>query len=163
MVEYHFIQTGLLKGESCICTTYEDDVEFIENKMAHFGIDVEGYKKNKMLYVCRINDPRLDPLGLLQGVENLRRSIMAESKPPVRIVSRFIRNIDSEEDKLANMFVERTVHSSFEKYNGSFMCPYPVSNIQSAIKGAWMQNHLRYHHTAIFVFKGDEGVAIDLR
>jgi hypothetical protein len=162
MVEYHFIQTGLQKGEYCIYTTHEDDVQLIEKKMADFGIDIEGYKRTKKLYVCRISDPRLDPLGLLQGIENLRRSIIGESKQPIRIVSRFIRNIESEEDKLANMFVERTVHSSFEKYNGSFMCPYPVSNIQSAIEGAWMQNHLRNHHTAIFIFKGDKGLAIDL-
>ena len=42
MVEYHFIQTGLQKGEYCIYTTHGDDVQFIENKTADLGIDVEG-------------------------------------------------------------------------------------------------------------------------
>jgi hypothetical protein len=162
MVEYHFIHTELQKGEYCIYTTHEDDISIIENTMADFGTDVEGYNRPRKLYVCRIGDPRLDPLGLLQGVENLRRSIIGESKRPFRIVSRFICNIESKEDKLANMFVEGTVHSSSEKYNGFFMCPYPVSNIQSAIEGAWMQNLLRNHHTAIFIFKGDKGLAMDL-
>jgi KaiC/GvpD/RAD55 family RecA-like ATPase len=49
MVEYHFIQTGLQKGEYCIYTTHEDDVQLIEKKMADFGIDIEGYKRTKRL------------------------------------------------------------------------------------------------------------------
>jgi hypothetical protein len=56
MVEYHFIQTGLQKGEYCVYTIHEDDVQFIENKMADFGIDVEGYKRMKKPNVCRISD-----------------------------------------------------------------------------------------------------------
>jgi KaiC/GvpD/RAD55 family RecA-like ATPase len=49
MVEYHFIHTGLQKGEYCIYTTHEDDISIIENTMADFGIDVEGYNRPRKL------------------------------------------------------------------------------------------------------------------
>jgi hypothetical protein len=163
MLEYRYTKIGLMNGETCVYTTHEkDEVEIIQNGMADFGIDVDYFKKKNLLHIMHITDPRQDREGLLQGVENLRKDIMDRSKTPLRLVSRFIKSVDDEDGKVANMFVERTIHSAFEKYNGSFMCPYPVSDIKSAIEGRWMQNHLRNHHAAIFVFKGGKGLAFGL-
>jgi hypothetical protein len=163
MMEYRYLKIGLLKGETCIYTTHEkDDVRSIENEMSDFGIDVDRFKKDHLLHVLHITDPRQDPEGLLQGIKNLEEELLSKSMSSVRIVSRFIRQVQNDEEKVANMFVERTVHAAFEKYNGSFMCPYPVDDIKSAIEGEWMQNHLRNHHAAIFVFKNGKGLALDL-
>jgi KaiC/GvpD/RAD55 family RecA-like ATPase len=116
MVEYHFIQTGLQKGEYCIYTTHEDDISIIESGMADFGIDVEGYKKIKMLHIYRIAEPQAGPQYLLQEIERLRKYIMADSKPSVRLVSRWMKNVEGEEeDQRANLVVEQIVHSIFEK------------------------------------------------
>ena len=163
MVEYHFIQTGLQKGEYCIYTTHEDDISIIESGMADFGIDVEGYKKIKMLHIYRIAEPQAGPQYLLQEIERLRKYIMADSKPSVRLVSRWMKNVEGEEeDQLANLVVEQTVHSIFEKNQGLAMCPYPVKDIKAGMKGAWMQNHLKNSHAVIFILKDGEGLAFKL-
>jgi hypothetical protein len=143
MVEYHFIQTGLQKGEYCVYTIHKDDISIIESGMADLGIDVEGYKKNKLLHIYRIAEPQADPQYLLHQIERLRKCIMADSKPPVRFVSRWMKNVEGEEDQQANLVDEQTVHSIFEKYQGSVICSYPVKDIKAGMKGAWMQNHLK--------------------
>jgi hypothetical protein len=162
IVEYHFIKTGLEKGESCIYTTHEDDIDLIERGLTDFGVNVEKYKKNNTLHVYKISDSQTDSEGIRQGIEKLRKKIMDNSKPPFRIVSRFTRNFENEMDRQASIDVERTVHSSFEKYQSSFICPYQVKNIKLEMKEAWMQNHLKNHHAAIFVFNGGEGLAFNL-
>ena len=162
LIEYRFIKIGLLRGESCIYTTHEDDIDDIERGMAQFGIDVDGYKKKKMLHVYKITDPQNDPDGLLKGIDRLSQRILAESKPPFRVVARFIRNYEKEVDRQANMFDERNTHSSFDEFQGSFICPYSIKDIMKAIEGAWMQELLRNHHTAIFVFKDGHGLALNL-
>jgi MEDS: MEthanogen/methylotroph, DcmR Sensory domain len=162
MVEYHFIQTGLLKGESCIYVTHEDEIRIIESGMADFGIDVEGYKKNKMLHFYQITEPRSDLRYLLHEIEWLRKCVMTDSKPPFRLVSRWMKNVDGEEGQHANMVVEKRVRSNFERYQGSVMCPYQVKDIKAAMKEAWMQNHLRNHHAVIFILKDGEGLAFNL-
>jgi DcmR-like sensory protein len=162
MVEYRFIKIGLLKGESCIYATPEDDIDIIESGMVDFGIDVEGYKKMKMLHLYKVTDPQGDPSGLLHGIEKISERIIAESRPPFRVVGRFIKNFEEEVGMRANMLIERSLHSTFAKFQGSFMCPYPINDIHEAMEGAWMQNHLRNHHTAIFVFKDGHGLALNL-
>jgi hypothetical protein len=155
----------LLKGESCIYTTHEDDIRIIESEMADFGIYVEGYKKNKMLHIYQITEPQADLRYLLHEIEWLRKCVMADSKPPVRLVSRWMKNVEGEEDQQANMVFEQTVRSNFsnfERYQGSVMCPYQAKDIKAAMKGAWMQNHLRNHHAVIFILKNGDGLAFNL-
>lgn len=161
-IEYRYLKVGLLNGETCVYTTHEDDVALIENEMAEFGIDVKHFKDKKMLIVLRIKDPREHPEGLAQGIEHLRKQLWTEPNTSLRIVTRFIRKVENDEEKEANMFVERTVHALFDRFPHSVMCPYPVDDIKSVIDGEWMQNHLRNHHSAFFVFKNGKGLALDL-
>jgi hypothetical protein len=67
-----------------------------------------------------------------------------------------------EEDQRANLVVEQTVHSIFEKNQGLAMCRYPVKDIKAGMKGAWMQNHLKNSHAVIFILKDGEGLAFNL-
>jgi hypothetical protein len=74
-----------------------------------------------------------------------------------------MKNVEEEEeDQQANMVFEQTLRSNFERYQGSVMSSYQVKEIQAAMKGAWMQNHLRNHHAVIFIFKDGEGLAFNL-
>lgn len=161
-VVYRYIKVGLLKGDTCVYTTHEDDADSIEKEMDDFGIDVQHFKKKGMLIVLKIKDPREHPEGLVTGIEHLRQQLWREPDSSFRIVTRFIRKVENDEEKEANMFVERTVHAAFDKFPHSVMCPYPVEDIKSIIGGKWMQNHLRHHHAAFFVFKNGKGLALDL-
>ncbi len=43
MIQFRFIENGLLKGQHWIYTTHEDmDISLIENEMTNSGIDVKG-------------------------------------------------------------------------------------------------------------------------
>ena len=161
-IGYRYINVGLLNGEKCVYTTHEDDADSIDNEMADFGIDIERSKKRNMLIVLKIKDPREHPEGLARGIEHLRKQLWSEPDSSLRIVTRFIRKVESDEVKEANMFVERTVHAAFDRFPHSVMCPYPVDDIKSMIDGEWMQNHLRNHHAAFLVFKNGKGLALDL-
>jgi MEDS: MEthanogen/methylotroph, DcmR Sensory domain len=162
-IQYRYMKVGLLNGEKCVITTHEDDAELTEKEMIDFGIDVEHHKKANLLQILKIRDPREHPQGLVNGIEQLRRQLWTDPNTSLRIFTRFIKKVDDDEEKEANMFVERTVHTFFEKFPHSVMCPYPVKDIKSAIDGEWMQNHLRNHHAAFFAFKNGKGLAMDLR
>src|SRR5918992_1693774 len=66
MVEYHFIKTGLEKGESCKYTTHEEDIHVIEQDMADFRIDVAKYKISQSrimkTHICLVSFFRSDIL-----------------------------------------------------------------------------------------------------
>ena len=71
IVEYHFIKTGLKKGESCVYTTHvgdddDDDDDIIEQSMTKFGITVEKYEKNHVLNMRMMTHTPADSKGLRQ-------------------------------------------------------------------------------------------------
>lgn len=162
VVEYRFIKVGLLNGEKCIFTTHEDDGNSIEREMSDFGIDVQRFKNKGMLSVLKIRDPREHPEGLAAGIEDLRNQLWTKPDSSFRIVTRFIRKVENDEEREANMFVERTVHAAFDRFPHAVMCPYPVEDIKTMIGGKWMRNHLKNHHAAFLVFKSGKGLAINL-
>ena len=98
---------GLLNGETCVYTTHEDDVALIENEMADFGIDVKHFKDKNMLMVLKIKDPREHPGGLVHGIEHLRKQLWTEPNTSLRIVTRFIRKVENDEEKEAGQHDRR--------------------------------------------------------
>ena len=80
----------------------------------------------------------------------MRRQLWTEPETSLRIYTRFIKKVESDEEKEANMYVERTVHAFFDRFPHAVVCPNPVSDIKSMIDGEWMQNHLRNHHARVF-------------
>jgi len=130
------------------------------NKLKEFGIDVEKYTQKNQLRIIKITDPRDHPDGFEAGLEQIRHEVFDGIKTPVRIVSRFIRQIESEDDIKTNMMIEQKVQSAFDghltegffgnfaKFEGSFICPYHVS--PSDFHSKWAINHIKNHHDVIF-------------
>jgi hypothetical protein len=164
MVEYWYIIHGLVKGEHCIYTTHGDPDE-VRNHMAGRGMDVQYYEKERgLLHILQIDDPMDDLDGLTNGVGKVCRKIFANTNPPYRIVSRWIRDVYSEEGKKANMEVEVTCHkgylgelpldnpySMFKNFPGSMICHYPVDQFNAKTHADWIRNHLSSHHVAVYV------------
>jgi hypothetical protein len=140
-IEYRYIKNGLSKGQHCIYTTHADgnnnnNISFIENQMSNIaGIDVEGFKKRNLLHIYKISNPMHNKEGVLKGVEDIMSTILADSKPPFRIVSRLIPEIITEEQIAANIKIESTYHSTFHKFPGILLCPYPVNKIEPSRRG----------------------------
>ncbi|MGI0091954.1 MAG: hypothetical protein ACREBS_09610, partial [Nitrososphaerales archaeon] len=130
--------------------------------------DVSYYEKEKgLLHILQIEDPMFDPEGLTNGVGKLLRRIFTDTNPPYRIVSRWIRDVYSEEGKRANMEVEVSCHrgylgqlpasnpySMFKSLSGSMICHYPVDQFSLETHADWARSHLSSHHIAVYVPKG---------
>ena len=159
-IEYRYILNGLQKGESCVYTTHHREPQSILQQMKEFGIDVEKYTQKNQLRVIKITDPRDHPDGIWAGLEQIRHEVFDGIKTPIRLVSRFIRQIESEDDIKTNMMFERKIQSAFDgnltegffgnfnKFEGSFICPYHIS--PSDFHSEWMINHIKNHHDVIF-------------
>jgi hypothetical protein len=182
-IEYSFLKNGLARSQHCIYTTHgdrggdgggsdadaaanNDNDEYVKKirveMMAH-GIDADKFERRGLLHILRICDPRDDPLGFERGIDNLKKKILAGKKPPIRLVSRFIRRVESVKDAQANMFVERTIHSNFhDDYPGIFICPYPVDEVPPPVRVEWFLNHMQHHHAAVFAPRSFVGSALVL-
>lgn len=163
MIQFRFIKNGLLKGEHCILTTHEDNIEFIENEMADDNyIDVEYLKKKKLLHIYQITNPMDNQEGELKGCKEIMNTILADSKPPFRLVARAIPEVLTQEQILANINIEHTYHSNFHDFPGYLMCPYPVDKIEPRLHGKWLVKILQNHHAAIFAPKIGEGIGFNI-
>jgi MEDS: MEthanogen/methylotroph, DcmR Sensory domain len=165
LIQFRFINNGLLKGEHCIFTTHEqeDNIQFIENQMEYNGIDVEGFKRKNLLHIYQIPDPMNHPEGELKGNEDIMNIILADSKQPFRIVARSIPEIKTEGQRVSSISIEYSAHSNFHSFPGSILCHYPVDKIEPRIHGQWLVDILQNHHAAIFAPKSGQGIAFNLR
>src|SRR5579875_319711 len=175
LVEFWYLLHGLVRGEHCIYTTHGDTNE-IRNAMARRGLDVDYYERQRgLLHVLQIDDPMNDPDGLTNGVGKVVNKIFANTRPPYRIVSRWIRDVYSEEGKRANMEVEVTCHrgylgqlpsenpySMFKSFPGSMICHYPVDKYNAKTHADWIRNHLSSHHVIVYVPKTNSFKVIQL-
>jgi hypothetical protein len=161
MVQLRFIKNGLLKGEHCIYATHED-TKAIENQMAYGGINVEDFKRKNLLHVYQIPNAMDDPEGALKGAEKITKMMLADSKPPLRIISVFIPEVNTVEEMMAGVDIERNRHASFGDLQCSWLCPYYLENIQADIREEFMGRILRNHHVVIYVNKRGIGTADDI-
>jgi hypothetical protein len=156
-VQFRFINNGLLKGEHGIITTVQNDIQLIENEMLDTGIDVEGFKKKGLLHIYQISNPINHPQGLEKGLEVIEDQILADSKPPFRIIAK-CSELDTKEKIESDIVIQRTVHSTFHDFPGSVMCSYPVARIQPEKHGQWLIDTLHCHDAAIFSPKSGRGI-----
>jgi hypothetical protein len=168
-IQFLFIKKGLEKGEHCILTTHENEIESIEEEMTIVGdIDVAAAKDKGLLHIYKIPnvldvDKANGGTDGLKGAENIMSQILLDSKPPYRLVARLIPEIKGEMDAKVHANIERTYHSMFDKFPGSLMCPFPLTNTiigerRDEIYDHWMQDILQNHHAIIFASSPDEGV-----
>lgn len=156
-VQFRFINNGLLKGEHGIITTVQDDIQHIENQMLDNGIDVEGFKRKGLLHIYQISNPTSYPQGLEKGLEVIRDQILADSKPPYRIVGN-CSELSTKEQIESDTYIQRTVHSTFNAFPGSVICSYSVDKFHPDGHSQWLIDMLHCHDAAIFSPKSGHGI-----
>ncbi len=161
MVEFQFIKNGLLKGEHCIYGTH-GDAKFIEDQMAYSGINVEFFKQRNLLHVYHIPNAMDHPEGPLKNAEAITNKILADSKPPFRVVSTFIPEINTAEEMTAAVDIEHNRHASFGKLQCSWLCPYYLEDIEASIREEFMDRILRNHHNVISASRTGRAIALDI-
>ena len=161
-IQFRFIRNGLLKGESCIYTTHDNDIDIIEFEMTNDSINVEDYTKRGLLKIFKIPDFMKHPEGVLSGAKETIDKMFSGLMPPFRLVARMIDKVDTQEQIESNLVLEQACHSNFDKFDGLILCPYDISKNPINTYGKWVENMLENHHSAIFATGAiEEGIAFD--
>jgi hypothetical protein len=156
-VEFEFIKNGLDKDEHCIYAT-EEDPGLIILKMINQGIPVVGSIK-KNLHVYQTTDPFDDASGPTQGCRNSLKRILADAKPPFRIVGRIVPDVGYVDGISLELELEKDTHANFDKFGGSVMCTYNISEIEKSRRKEWVRTLAESHHNLIYATKqGRSGV-----
>lgn len=148
MIQFRFINNGLMKGENCIYLTHGDP-KIIKKEMDENGINVKEFVQRDLLHIQQISSLEKDPKGILIGYENIVKQATADKKPPYRIVGRIIPNIGVEEAMLVQMAIERITHGVFENLNSTVLCEYDFNEIPTRDHKIWLARLYSYHHAAI--------------
>lgn len=148
MIQFRFINNGLLKGENCIYLTHGDP-KIIKTEMGESGVEVKEFVQKGLLQIQQISSPEKDPNGILAGYENIVKQVTENKKPPYRIVGRMMPNIGIEEAMLVQIAIERMTHAIFEKFNSTVLCTYDFNEIPANDYKMWLSRLCKYHHAAI--------------
>jgi hypothetical protein len=165
-IQFRFIKKGLLNGEICIYTIFDDDdTSIIEKEMINNTINVECFNKRGLLTIFKISDLMKHPKGVLKGSEEILDKILSDPNPskPFRLVIRMIDKLNTKEQIKSNMILEKYYHSKFDSFNGLILCSYDVSHYPINMHEKWIETILENHHSAIFVTgTAEEGIAFDM-
>jgi len=159
-IEFQFIKNGLEKGEHCIYAT-EEDPGFIILSMINHGIAVKNYLKNKLLHVYQILDAKKGRL-VQSARDNLVR-ILADSKPPFRLVSRIVSDVSTAQGISAELKLEDEFHKSFCDFKGTVICPYDITKIENNKTDKTVLRLFERHHAVIYALKSRQGGVFYLR
>lgn len=161
-IHFKFLQNGLEKQEICIYAL-DDEPEVIEKEMKDFGIDVEKFKKENLLRISKIPRSYDYSSNALKSAKKFWSTVMSDSDSPVRLVSTFTHEINKSEAIEAQISVESHLHSTFDDFPGSWICPYYVQNIESKKRGKWMADLMHTHQTVIFSSNPEKSMVLNMR
>jgi hypothetical protein len=165
MIQFRFLKNGLLNGQVGIYSTHkETDISLIENEMTTSGLDIDEFKKKKLLYFRQVPDPRNYREGSVIAYDKIVNDILTELKDTsvFHIVLRVMPEVMKEDQIVDELDVERTLHSTFGSFGGSLLCSYSVEEIEPRKRGKWIAELLQNHHAAIFIPKSGDGIAFNL-
>ncbi|TLX94180.1 MAG: hypothetical protein E6K91_07200 [Thaumarchaeota archaeon] len=155
LIEFRFIKNGLKNDENCIYASSEDS-GLIVIKMLSYGIPLKYFQSNQ-LRVLQIKNREGSKEAILQSCRNDTKRIMSDLKPPYRIVTRIVPNVDTKEGICVELELERNLHKTFEEFGGSILCPYDISKIEETKREKWIEELRQNHHAEIRVSKSGQG------
>lgn len=122
-------------------------------------MDVENYLKKKLLHVYQLHDLKNDPDGIKAACQKNTKMILADSKPPLRIVARIIQDVGTSEGIQAELELEEKTHQKFDDVGGILVCPYDVNEIEPRNRKEWVARLYENHHKVIYA-RGSSGGAV---
>ena len=160
MIMFRFIKNGLTNGEECLYATEEDSGSIVV-KMLTYGIQLK-YFQSKQLHVLQLENRSGSKDEILKICKIDIAIIQNNLKPPFRIVSRIVPNVDTIERISVELDMEREVQCKFDDNRGSIMCPYDISKIEPTKRKQWLENLRENHHAVIYVPKSSSGEVFTL-
>lgn len=150
-VELVFVRKGLENGEHCIYIMH-DGWRPVRDEWDSMGIDVDEEVKRGMLHIVGPGNH-----GELSGGWPDLGVLPSLGHGKVRVVGRWIPDIDTVHGISSELGIERKVGEQFRGINGSVMCTYPASKICSKGRSNWTLQIINEHDVVIFVTGPGEG------
>lgn len=160
-IGFEFIKNGLEKGEHCIYAM-TDEIEIVKKNMSDYGIDSEKFLRNNLLHIYKIPDSYDYSKDPILEAKKFWEKIMANTVPPLRIFSTFTRQIHEKSAIECQIRIEEFLDSEYETIQGTWICPYNVTNIESENQLKWIKKLVSSHESVIFVPSIGKGMAFDL-
>lgn len=155
-----YFLNGIKKGESCIFfTSYNPKI--IQGYLAKEGIDIDLYKKKRILRIYQIEKSDDNKRDMLATLKRIREEATQEMKPPYRFVGRTITDTETKGGMELGLALEKTGHEHFHEFNCSQMCYYDISKIEATFRKQWISELLKNHHYIIYASRPDKAVAFD--
>lgn len=158
-IEYTFILNGLKKEERCIYVT-DENTNQIAAKMKACGISLEKFFEKRLLHIYQVPSLQGSISNIVDNAKKIIEEIVSDTKQPCRLVGRIIRDTATKNGMMAEMQLEKEFHKSFSGFNGTVLCSYPYQQIESTQRERWMSGLLYNHHSAIFVPRDSQGIAV---
>jgi hypothetical protein len=181
LVQMRFLDDGLRRGECCIYFVQdEQDRLFTHMEMTGYGIDVDSYARKGLLQLYNKKN--------IQDLESFKHALgrikkdtaekffnyhrqSSQMLPPIRGVDLSISHASPDGDSgpqrvaaTVELQIERFFHNeALLSFNGAWMCPYHLDNIDAQMDKKWMEDVLNHHDAVLFLPKLSNGIALDLR
>jgi hypothetical protein len=190
-IQLRFLKAGLERKEcGMYLVNDEQDLLFTKREMIEYGIDVDNYSKKGLLqlYVNRgIRDLEEFQHVVAAYFEDMAKKFfnhyqqhqypLPQTLPPIRgvgiaIPDAFVekegRNNSGGSQKTAaataQLQIERFFHNeALHSFNGVWMCPYQLDDIDAQMDRQWMADVLNSHDAVLFLPKLSNGIALDLK
>ncbi len=160
IVKSRFVENGLKKGEHAFCVTH-DDVKYTENELAASGVDVDYFKRKKLLHVYQIENIMEHKDGVKKDCSELIATFTKNLKPPYRFVGRIIPDVSTREGIIAELEIEHEFHSQFYNYQLTSLCTYNVQDIEKNQRSIWLGKLCENHHNLIYAVEPESAVLFD--
>ncbi len=160
-IGFEFLKNGLEKGEHCIYAMM-DDIEIVKENMSDYGIDVDKFLNNNLLHIYKIPDSYDYAKDPIEEAKKFWKKVMSDTIPPLRIFSTFTRELHQKDAIECQTRIEEYLDSQFDKIQGTWICPYNVTNIESGNRFKWIKKLISSHKSVIFAPSMEQGTAFDL-
>ena len=158
-IQFEYLKKGLEQNECCVfAMPYEIN---IKQKMIDSGIDVEKYQKENLLFIIPVNyrNQKLTPEKMFKSFLN---KILSKTKNKIRICAVLDFDLSTTEGMQVCITAETLAHSSFESFNGSWVCSYDISKIKEEERISWIKKLINNHHSVIIAPLDESGISFDV-
>lgn len=160
LIEYRFLKKGLDKGEHCFYATNEDSATLVI-RMLSYGIKLEDFKSKKM-QVMQVHNRLGSRESMMQSCKKDISDMLDTLKPPFRIVTRIVPNIEDPVAMSVELELEELLHKTFDDIKGSVMCPYDISMLDGNKRKIWLEKLRANHHIMIYAQELGKGSVVSL-
>ena len=158
-IQINYIIQGL-ENEECCVIAMPPGINFLE-KLQEKNIDIENYQRKNLLYVLDV-PKREDFSNDVEVFKFFSTKIMSLNSGKLRICGMLDFDLSKKEGMNSFIKAEATSHQNFNSFNGSWLCSYDISKIESKEKMMWLRKLFRCHDSVMVVPAKDSGIAFDL-